>query len=103
MTSAGAVTVNSERPENSEMIRSARTGRILAMGATAAYVTKVMKKFSRWPIVAGLLANALLCGCWAQADQSTPTTNHAAENLYLQLRSVGLDKSRAYKIGRAHV
>jgi peptidase M1-like protein len=67
------------------------------MGATAAYVTKVIKKFCRWPIVAGLLASALLCGCWAQANQSTSNRTHAAENLYLQLRSVGLDKSRVYK------
>jgi hypothetical protein len=67
------------------------------MGATAAYVTKVMKKLFRWPIVAGLLANALACECWAQADQLSLARNHAAESLYLQLRGVGLDKSRVYQ------
>jgi Peptidase family M1 domain len=33
-----------------------------------------------------------------QADQAVPPQEHSAESLYLQLRSVGLDKSRVYNI-----
>ena len=97
MTSPGALWLNSKRPDNSEMMTGARTGRILAMRATTAYVTKVMRKFGNWPIVAGLLANILAYGYRAQANQPSSAVNHAAENLYLQLGSVGLHKSRIYK------
>src|SRR5881296_1354125 len=67
------------------------------MGVATAYVTKVIKESFSWLIVVWLLATALVCGCWAQPAQSSPQSNRAAETLYLQLRSVGLDKSRVYK------
>src|SRR3989441_7117563 len=56
-----------------------------------------MKESFSWAIVSWLLATALVCGCWAQPAQSSPQSNRAAETLYLQLRSVGLEKSRVYK------
>ena len=67
------------------------------MGVATAYVTKVIKESFSWLIVVWLLATALVCGCWAQPAQSSPQSNRAAETLYLQLRSVGLEKSRVYK------
>src|SRR5437660_12547807 len=67
------------------------------MGVATAYVTKVIKESFSWLIVVSLLATALVCGCWAQPAQSSPQSNRAAETLYLQLRSVGLEKSRVYK------
>src|SRR5437870_7204498 len=67
------------------------------MGVATAYVTKVIKESFGWLIVVWLLATALVCGCWAQPAQSSPQSNRAAETLYLQLRSVGLEKSRVYK------
>ena len=60
-------------------------------------MTKVMKKIFNWPILLLLLASVLVGGCWAQTGQSSSPQNRGAENLYLQLRSVGLDKSRVYK------
>src|SRR5437899_5861581 len=56
-----------------------------------------MKESFSWAIVSWLLASALVRGCWAQPAQSSPQSNRAAETLYLQLRSVGLEKSRVYK------
>src|SRR5438876_4418958 len=56
-----------------------------------------MKESFSWAIVSWLLASALVCGCSAQTAQSNPPNKNAAETLYLQLRSVGLDKSRVYK------
>src|SRR2546430_14536024 len=67
------------------------------MGAATAYVTKVIKESFSWLIAVWLLATALVCGCWAQPAQTSPQSNRAAETLYLQLRSVGLEKSRGYK------
>src|SRR5438552_3730746 len=56
-----------------------------------------MKESFSWAIVSWLLASALVCGCSAQTAQSNPPNKNAAEILYLQLRSVGLDRSRVYK------
>src|SRR5437016_11582862 len=56
-----------------------------------------MKESFSWAIVSWLLASALVGGCSAQTAQSNPPNNNAAETLYLQLRSLGLDKSRVYK------
>src|SRR5207244_12163965 len=67
------------------------------MGVATAYVTKVIKESFGLLIVVWLLATALVCGCWAQPAQSSPQSNRAAKTLYLQLRSVGLEKSRVYK------
>src|SRR5438270_12103473 len=69
------------------------------MGVATAYVTKVIKESFSWLIVVWLLATALICGCWSQPAQSSPQSNRAAETFYLQLRSVGLEKSRVYKAG----
>src|SRR5436853_7692916 len=66
------------------------------MGVATAYVTKVIKESFSWLIVVWLLATALVCGCWAQPAQSSSQSNRGAETLYLQLRSVGLEKYRVY-------
>src|ERR1700746_663548 len=67
------------------------------MGVATAYVTKVIKESFSWAIVFWLLASALVCRCSAQIGQSNPPNKNAAEILYLQLRSAGLDISRVYK------
>ena len=67
------------------------------MGVATAYVTKVIKESFSWAIVFWLLASTLVCRCSAQIGQSNPPNKNAAEILYLQLRSAGLDISRVYK------
>jgi len=83
-------------------------GRILATGVKSAHVTIVIRNIpagvlALFSVVAALLTPPL---SWAQSP-AVPASNtvagatpreHAAETLYLQLRSAGLDKSRVYNI-----
>jgi len=85
-------------------------GRILATGVKSAHVTMVIRNIPAKPLalLSVTVAMALLAPLgWAQspampspvavAGISAPP-EHAAEALYLQLRSVGLDHSRVYSI-----
>ncbi len=63
-----------------------------------AYVTKVIRVIER-KLPALLLGLWLAAGCaGAQNAPGAALPDHPAQDLYLQLRSVGLDKSRVYKI-----
>jgi hypothetical protein len=80
-------------------------GRILATGAKSAYVTMVIRIIPRKPPPLFLLPVALLLSLvplsWTQAPHPSAapvTQDHSAADLYSQLRTVGLDKSRVYNI-----
>jgi hypothetical protein len=82
-------------------------GRILATGAKSAYVTMVIRIIPLKPRLLFLLPAALLLSLaplsWTQI-QATPAPaapriqDHSAAELYSELRTVGLDKSRVYNI-----
>jgi len=82
-------------------------GRILATGAKSAYVTMVIRIIPLKPRLLFLLPVALLLSLaplsWTQI-QATPAPaapkiqDHSAAELYSELRTVGLDKSRVYNI-----
>ena len=84
-------------------------GRILATGAQFAHVTMVIRNIPVKALAYSVTILALMAMPVAfaqsstapsspQADQAVSSPEHSAETLYLQLRSVGLDKSHVYNI-----
>ncbi len=84
-------------------------GRILAIGAKSAHVTMVIRNIPTKSLALFSLALALFAMPLSLAQNPSVTVSgtaavtskpreHSAEALYLELRNVGLDKSRVYNI-----